>query len=134
MSLSRANVIVGTPQVRLQTALDNLARQLEGVRTLVVGDSNGLPVASITRGPKTLAATASATMVLSAAASVAANMGLSALEDVLLEGPDYKVLVQGLGHGFSIFAVLSSEANLGIVRLLMNQKAAEIRTVLDDLR
>lgn len=134
MALHAPKVTIGTPEVRLQTALDDLARQLEGVRTLVVGDSNGLPVASITRGPKTLAATASATMVLSAAASVAANMGLSALEDVLLEGPDYKVLVQGLGHGFSVFVVLSSETNLGIVRLLMNQKAAEIRTILDDLR
>ena len=98
-----------------------------------MGDRNGLPIVSIHRGPATLAATASATIVLAAARNVAWTSALSPLEDVLLEGADYKVLVRSIGNGFTLLAVLVGDVNLGMGKLLMAHQAREIGELLEML-
>ncbi len=117
----------------LQSVLRNLAKELEGTQTLVVGDRNALPIVSIHRGPATLAATASATMLLAAARNVASTSALSPLKDILLEGADYKVLVRSIGNGFTLLAVLVGDVNPGMAKLLMAHKAREIGELLEIL-
>ncbi|HEY5606049.1 MAG TPA: roadblock/LC7 domain-containing protein [Thermoplasmata archaeon] len=122
--ISRVGIAVGPPRPREGT---------RGDETLVVGDRNGLPIVSIHRSPATLAATASATIVLAAARNVASTSALSPLEDVLLEGADYKVLVRSIGNGFTLLAVLVGDVNLGMAKLLMAHQAREIGELLEML-
>jgi len=121
------------PSERLERLLRDFARQLD-LSAVVVGDPNGLPIASVNRGERTLAATAMATMILYAAENVAANLGLEGHEDVLVEGRGWKVLVRSLGEGFTFLGVIEGEANLGLFRLEIARVAPEIRTLLEALR
>jgi predicted regulator of Ras-like GTPase activity (Roadblock/LC7/MglB family) len=128
-----AETSASSAESELQSVLRDLAKELEGTQTLVVGDRNALPIVSNHRGPATLAATASATIVLAAARNVASTSALSPLEDVLLEGADYKVLVRSIGNGFTLLAVLVGDVNLGMAKLLMAHKAREIGELLEML-
>ena len=118
---------------RLQSILEGLAWRVDGLRAAVVGDPNGLPVASLARGETSLAATAMATMILYAAENVASNLGLAGHKDVLIEGGGWKVLVRSLGGGFTLLGVLDGTVNLGLVRLEIERSTPEMRALLDEL-
>ena len=119
-----------TPSERLERLLRELARHLD-LSAVVVGDPNGLPIASISQGERTLAATAMATMILYAAENVASNLGLEGHKDVLIEGKEWKVLVRSLGQGFTFLGVLEGDVNLGLARREVERLMPEIRALLD---
>lgn len=122
-----------TPAQKLERLLRNFARQLD-LSAVVVGDTNGLPVVSVSRGDRTLAATAMATMILYAAENVASNLGLEGHEDVLLEGKDWKVLVRSLGDGFTFLVVIEGQANLGLLRLEVERIIPELRALIAEMK
>ncbi len=45
----------------------------------------------------------------------------------------YRVLVQSLGSGFTILAVLAGKANPGMAKLLMARRAEEVADLRDPL-
>ena len=106
-----------SPEVRLQQILEALALAIPGSRSLAVGDPNGLPVVSLDRGPNTMAATAMATLAMTAAKNVCVTLGLEHAEDVLIESRGWKVLVRSLGNGFTFLVVLEASVNLGLVKI-----------------
>jgi len=117
------------PAERLELVLRRIARQLD-LSAMVVGDRNGLPIASFSRADHSLAATAMATMILYAAENVAANLGLVGQEDVLVEGRGWKVLVRALGDGFTLLAVMEGEVNLGLLRLEIARAIPQLKELL----
>lgn len=131
---TRATVRVSlSPEVRLQQVLEVLALAIPGSRSLAVGDPNGLPVVSLDRGPNTMAATAMATLAMSAAKNVCVTLGLERPEDVLIESSGWKVLVRSLGNGFTFLVVLEATVNLGLVKLEVERRCQELREVLDEM-
>jgi len=122
-----------SPEVRLQQILEALALAIPGSRSLAVGDPNGLPVVSLDRGPNTMAATAMATLAMTAAKNVCVTLGLEHAEDVLIESRGWKVLVQSLGNGFTFLVVLEASVNLGLVKIEVERLCKELREVLDEM-
>ena len=122
-----------SPEVRLQQILEALALAIPGSRSLAVGDPNGLPVVSLDRGPNTMAATAMATLAITAAKNVCVTLGLEHAEDVLIESRGWKVLVQSLGNGFTFLVVLEASVNLGLVKIEVERLCKELREVLDEM-
>lgn len=126
-------VALSGPAERFQAILEKMARETQGTKDLVISDCSGLPVASLQRGPKTTAATASATMACAAAQNVASNLGLEGQPDVLIEGPGWKVIVWSLGAGLSLLGVFDEEVNLGYLRIAVQHLMAELKQILDEL-
>jgi len=124
---------VSGPAERFQAILEKMARETSGSKELVISDRNGLPVASLRRGPKTAPATASATMVLAAAQNVAFNLGLEGQPNVQIEGPGWKVIVWPLGAGLSLLGVFDENVNLGYVRMAVQHRMTELKEILDEL-
>lgn len=122
-----------SPEASLEEVLGALAQQLGGARALVVGDRNGLPIASTFRGPTSMATTAMATLALTAATKVTMSLALSSPEDILIETGAWKVLVRILGDGCTLTAVVPASANLGLLKLAMEAGAREIRDLLDEM-
>ncbi len=121
------------PEIRLQQVLEALALTIPGSRSLAVGDPNGLPVVSLDRGPNTMAATAMATLAMTAAKNVCLTLGLERPEDVLIESSGWKVLVRSLGNGFTFLVVLEASVNLGLVKIEVERGCKELREVLDEM-
>ncbi len=125
---------MASPEQRLRHVLEAFARDVEGVKSLVVGDPSGLPVASLVRGPKAMATTAMATLLVSAARNVVKSMELSEMRDLLIEGEDWVVFLRYLGEGFTLLGLAGAETNLGLSNIAAVQRAAEIRELLDEIR
>ena len=123
-----------TAEARLEEVLERMSSEIEGLKALVVGDSSGLPVASLTRGPNTLATTAMATLALTSAMRVTSSLGLPEPDDILMEAGDWNVLVQALDGRFTISAVFPASANLGFVKLCMRNRRPEIQLLLEEIR
>lgn len=111
-----------------------MGRAIRGLRSAVVGDSNGLPVVAIRRGHETLSATAMATLLLSAADRAADTMELRGLRDVLVEGEGWFILVSSLGHGFTLSCIVDGSTDLGLLRAEIRRRAIEIKVVLERIR
>ncbi len=122
------------PAVLLRKTLEQVVRDAEGITALAISDPNGLPVDSLIRGSQAIAATAMATMALTAANKIMSSLSLDSPEDVLIEGGSHNVLVLSLGKGFSLLAVFQSSANLGYIKLCLSGRAQELRELLDLLR
>lgn len=134
MTAQAASSDLSNPTEQLQRILERIADEVEGIRTVVVGDRSGLPIASLVQGQATMSATAMATMVLTAARNVATNMGLEELVDVLIEGKAWTIVVRSLGEGFTMLLLVDGDANLGLVKIQTERRANEIREVLEELR
>ena len=117
----------------IQDELESLARQIGGVRALVVGDRSGLPIASTLRGKTSLTTTAMATLALTAATKVTTSLDLPQPEDILIEAGDWHVLVRLLGNGYTLTGVFPADENIGLVKIAMEARGREIRQLLDDM-
>jgi len=127
-------VVIEAPDVRLRQVLEGLAKEVSGLRALVVGDRSGLPIASVGRGPKTLAATAMATLALSAAEKVTSALGLPAPRGIVIEADPWVVLVQSLGNGFTLLSVFPTTKDLEATRDAIIEGAVVVRELLDEMR
>ncbi len=117
-------------EVRLQQLLESLSRSIGGSRIVAIGQSSGLPIASLDRGPNTMAATAMATLTLTAAKNVCSNLDLRDMSVVTIEGRGWKVFVHDLGNGFTCFVVANGDVDPGLVKHELERHAAELRRVL----
>jgi predicted regulator of Ras-like GTPase activity (Roadblock/LC7/MglB family) len=124
----------GDPQQELDRVLQAIALEIPGTRVVVVGDGNGLPVASFSKGTKSMAATAVATLIVTASQDLTKLLELRDFRDVLVEGRNWKVFVRLLQGNFTFMAVLEGEANLGLMRLEMNRRCREIEGILGAFR
>jgi predicted regulator of Ras-like GTPase activity (Roadblock/LC7/MglB family) len=127
-----------SPEDSLRKALQRFLRDLPEAQAVAIGDPNGLPVASLGRGPRASAApametTAMATMALAAAQQVASSLHLAKAQEILIRTAGGLVIVQALGRGFSLSVVLSGEGNLGFAALTMQRLADEIQMILATL-
>ena len=122
------------PQVSLRLALQRFLRDLPEARAVSVGDPNGLPIASLGRGPArsapALETTAMATMALGAAEQIVASLRLGLSLEVNVRTATAVVIIRDLGRGFSLSVVLAGEANLGLATLTIGRLADEVRAIL----
>ncbi len=134
--LSQSNqqplTVVEAVDVRLRQLLEGLATGVPGLRALVVGDRSGLPIASVGRGPKTLAATAMATLTLSAAQKVTTALDLPSPEGVTIDAGPGLVLVQSLGSGFTLSSVFPASADVAVTLDAMTEGTRMVRELLDE--
>ena len=122
------------PQEELDRVLQGMAQGIPGLRAVVIGDSNGLPLASVSNGTRSIAATAVATLIVTAAKDLTAILEFSAFSDVLVEGHDWKVFVRLLRNNFTFMGVMDGDANLGLVRIELDRRCREVEAVLDSFR
>ena len=120
--------------VRLQGVLDSFARDIEGMRAVVVGDPTGLPVASLARGSTAMATTAMATLLMSAARSVVTSLELPGITDLILEGQGWIILVRPLGENFTMLCLAEEDVNLGLLKLQARRRAAEVWELIEEMR
>jgi len=114
----------------LDRLLQEMADEIAGVRVLVVGDRNGLPLGAYSKGTRSMAATAVATLIVTAGQDLARTLELKEFSDVLVEGPTWKVFVRLLAGGFTLMGVLEGEVNLGMVRLAVGRRVPQIEASL----
>jgi len=119
---------------RLQGLLDSFAREIEGIRAVVVGDPKGLPVASLVRGPNAMATTAMATLLLSAARNVATSLELAGISDMILEGKGWLILLRPLGENFTLLVLAGEDVNLGLLKLQAERRASEAWQLIEEMR
>jgi len=123
-----------TTAFRLQGLLDAFSREVEGIRVIVVGDARGLPVASLVRGKKAMATTAMSTLLMSAAKNMVSSLELTDMKDLLVEGESWVILLRSLGEGFTLLCLADETTNIGMLKLLADRRAAEVRELLEELR
>ena len=114
----------------LDATLEAMTQAIPGLRVVVVGDQNGLPIASRTKGTRSIAATAVATLIVTAAGDLAETLELREFSDVLVEGPTWKVFVRRLRGGFTFMGVLDGAVNLGLVRIEIERRCPQIEAAL----
>ena len=127
-----------SPEVSFRKALQRLLRDLPDAQAVAVGDSNGLPIASLARSTAANAtpameSTAMATMALAAAQQIVSGLRLGKAQEVLIRAGGALVIIQDLGRQFSLSVVLSSEPNLGFATLIIQRFADDIRMMLASL-
>jgi predicted regulator of Ras-like GTPase activity (Roadblock/LC7/MglB family) len=130
----RSEPPLAAPDTRLNGLLWTIARDIEGIRGLVIADSQGLPVASLARGRATAAAAAMATLLGSAATKVATELGASEPTDIVIETRELVVLMHFLGSGCVLLAAFGHDINLGFARLELDRFSADLKTSIDALR
>ncbi len=121
-------------ETRLRNVLTEIARSAPGVKVLVVGDPSGLPIATLARGARTQAATAMATLLLSAAQRVTANLELVGSAAVIIEGGDWCVVVNDLGEGFSLLGVVDGGANVAAAKQSIRYRLSLLTEILHEMR
>ena len=124
--------------VRFANEVGTILRDLPDAQAVAVGDSNGLPIASLARSTAANAtpameSTAMATMALAAAQQIVSGLRLGKAQEVLIRAGGALVIIQDLGRQFSLSVVLSSEANLGFATLIIQRFADDIRMMLASL-
>ncbi len=117
-------------EVRLHQILESISRNVGGTRSIVIGDSSGLPVISLDKGANTMAATAMATLALSAARNVSSNLDLPDLSSVTIEGRGWRVFVRSLDPRFTLFIVTADDVDPAFVKAELERHAPELRRIL----
>ncbi len=122
------------PGVQFRESLETVAKAVDGVRSLVVGDPNGLPVASLFPGLETRTSSAMASMILQAGLKVAREMRLPEPMDVLIEGEGWKILVLSIGDGFTLLGLFDGDVNLGLVKFYAKGLRMALHELIEELR
>ncbi|MFQ5838791.1 MAG: roadblock/LC7 domain-containing protein [Thermoplasmata archaeon] len=122
------------PGTQFREILEKVARAVDGVRSLIVGDPDGLPVASLFPEAEAKTATAMASMILLAGQTAAENMELPELKDVLIEGDGWKLVVISIGDGFTLLGQFDGNVNLGLVKFYAKGLRMALQELIDELR
>ncbi len=121
------------PGLQFRRILEKVAQSVDGVKSLVVGDPNGLPVASLFPGPDTMTASAMATMILSAGEKASEDLSLPYLQDVLVEGNGWELVVLSLGDGFTLLGLFVGDVNLGLVKFYARGLRKALKELIDEM-
>ena len=113
------------------SALERLRRSLGGLIAVGLGDTNGLPIAFIGPAGDREAASAIASLLMSAAERATQILGLPRVLDLLIEAEGYTILVRPIEGRFSLVAILGGDANLGHARLLVQSCSDDLAVVLE---
>jgi predicted regulator of Ras-like GTPase activity (Roadblock/LC7/MglB family) len=115
-------------EAQLDEVLQGLRRKIRGFQGSVVADSNGLTVASDTRGglsPAVLAAMS--TLIAQSAGSVFENMEMKGPDRILMEGPESNVVVMHIPAAeVTLLALVEKTTNLGVLKIEMGRAAQGI--------
>ncbi len=123
-----------TPDARLAEILEEISAQVYGVHAIVIGDRNGLPIASSIRGRPSMAATAMATLAMTAAGKITHSLSLPDPEDITIHAGSWNVVILSLGDGCTLAAVAGPKTEPASLSWIMRLHAEEIRELLDILR
>ena len=119
----------------LQEALDRFLRSVPGVTGVVIGDNEGLPIASHFRGAakvELIAVTAMAALAMRSAVSVARNLNLTETSSATLEGPAWKIIVSATPSHRAVVLVMTQEpTNLGLLKLSLPKLLDQVDRQLD---
>lgn len=125
---------VMTPDGRLVEILEEISAQVYGVHAIVIGDRNGLPIASSLRGRPSMAATAMATLAMTAAGKITQSLSLPNPEDIAIHAGAWNVVILSLGDGCTLAAVSGPKTEPASLGWIMRLHAQEIRELLDIIR
>ena len=123
-----------TPDARLAEILEEISAQVYGVHAIVIGDRNGLPIASSLRGRPSMAATAMATLAMTAAGKITHSLSLPDPEDITIHAGSWNVVILSLGDGCTLAAVAGPKTEPGSLSWIMRLNSEEIRELLDIMR
>jgi len=123
-----------TPDRRLAEILEEISAQVYGVHAIVIGDRNGLPIASSLRGRPSMAATAMATLAMTAAGKITQSLSLPNPEDITIHAGAWNVVILNLGDGCTLAAVAGPKTEPASLGWIMRLHAEEIRELLAILR
>ena len=110
---------------------ERLHRSLGGLVAVGLGDAPGLPIAFDGPTSDREAATAMASLLVSAAQRAAQILGLPGVLDILIDAEGYTVLVRPVADRFTLLAILKGDANLGHARLLAQSCSDDISVALE---
>lgn len=118
---------------QLHDILAMFQAKVQGVVGLAIADKNGLPIASLfPQGVDFLTVCAMSTMAVQSSMSVFSNLGLAGLDHIELQGRESAILIQVLREsGSSLLAVVTSQMNLGLLRIELQRAAREIEETLE---
>ncbi len=122
------------PDGRLAEILEEISAQVYGVRAIVIGDRNGLPIASSLGGRPSMAATAMATFAMTAAGKITRSLYLPNPEDITIHAGSWNVVILSLGDGCTLAAVAGPKTAPASLSWIMRLHAEEIRELLDIMR
>ncbi len=122
------------PETRMAEILEEISAQVFGVQAIVIGDRNGLPIASSLRGRPSMAATAMATLAMTAAGKITHSLSLPNPEDITIHAGSWNVVILSLGDGWTLAAVGGPKTEPASLSWIMRLHSEEIRELLDLMR
>lgn len=126
-------VMVGGLDQRLALVLQRLKGSLKGGMAVGLADANGLPVAFYGPALEREAASAMATLLVSAASRTAEVLGLAAVRDVVIDAGGSSVLVRPVGDRFTLVVLLSETADLTDARIRCQDATDNLLIALETL-
>ena len=118
-------------QDQILAIFERLHRSLGGLVAVGLGDSNGFPVAFYGPTVEKEAATAMASLLVSAAQRAAQVLGLPGIQDIFIDADGSTILVRPVADRFTLVAILGPDANLGHARLVAQSCSDDISVALE---
>lgn len=116
---------------RLTSILERLRGTIDGLVALAVGDANGFPIAFVGPAGEREAATAMATLLVSAAERTVSALRLHRVQHVLIQADDAAILVHPIDHRFVLLALLAVNADIERARAQLHACVDDIRIALE---
>ncbi len=117
-------------QQRVNAIFDRLRHSLEGLVAVGLADANGLPIAFLGPVGEKTAATAMATLLVTAAHRASMALGLPPAREVVVDSEGFTLLVAPVGAHMTLIAILAHEANIGYARLQIQTCSNDVQAVL----
>ena len=112
-------------------AFGHLRSSLPGLLAVSLGDANGLPVAFSGPAAEKEAATAMASLLVSAAQRAAQLLGLPHVRDLIIDADGSSLLVQPVGARFILMAILGHGVDMGHAKLLLQSCSDDLLIALE---
>lgn len=122
----------GSLERQIAAIFDNVRTSLPSLMAIGLGDTNGLPVAFSGPTADKEAATAMASLLVSAAQRAAQLLDLPRVRDLLVDAYGSTLIVHPLGDRFILMAILNEDADLGRARLLVQTCGDDLRVALEN--
>ncbi len=116
---------------RLTSILERLRGTIDGLVAVAVGDANGFPIAFAGPAAEREAATAMATLLVSAAERTVSALRLHRVQHLLIQADDAAILVHPIDGRFVLMALLPVNADIERARAQLHGCADDIRIALE---